>query len=374
MNTANQESGQNASALLKSELAQILEIWTKLVLDEVEAARMIHASDLKNSIPIFLENLASVLAHGNNIEHFELEVAREHGKERSNLPMYTLEQIIAEYRILRRVIFKILGAKLTQEDRDLIIEAIEIGISEAASEFTKQQFRLREQFVNMLAHDLRNPLSAIKSNAQLILRAPEKTESIQVMASRIVNSINRTDNMIKDLLDSNLIQMGRIIPLEIQSTDLIALVKLCIEEAMAVHGERFTLNADSSIPGHWDPVILQRAIGNLLTNAIKYGDAQAMVDISITHDEHFVKLAVHNKGKSISKEHQKIIFDNYFGKDVSLGLPKNGWGIGLYLVKGAMDAHGGQVEVQSSDLEGTTFTLTFPKDSRSLQEKEIKLH
>ena len=144
---------------LRMEIPNILNLWEKSVRKEVKAARDLHPTDLKNFLPKFLENLAEALEFQVKGSMPEIKVAREHGKERSTYPQYTLPQIIAEYRLLRRAIFEVLGQNITNEERDTIIDAIEIGISESASEFTKQQFQFREQFVTMLAHDLRNPLS-----------------------------------------------------------------------------------------------------------------------------------------------------------------------------------------------------------------------
>lgn len=355
----------------RKKIPDILDTWMKKALAEVKAAKSLNISDLKDSLPLFLETLATVLEQGSPVKSFELEVARQHGKERSMSPQYTLEQIISEYRLLRRIIFEVFGDNITINQRDAILEAIEIGISEAASEFTNQQFQLREQFVAMLAHDLRNPLSAIKGNAQLIQKYPEKSDSIQIMAGRIVSTVERTDRMIKDLLDSNLIQMGQKMPLSIQPCNIGKITKDCIDEATEIHGAHFLLYSEPIINGYWDPVIIQRSISNLLTNAIKHGSTETPVTVTITQKNTDVLIAVHNSGQPIPKEEQEIIFDNFYNIRKIRHGNVDGWGIGLYLVKAAMDAHGGSVEVQSNDRDGTTFTLALPRDSRSHQQAVI---
>ncbi len=357
---------------LRIEIPNILNIWEMWVRKEVEAARELHPTDLKNSLPKVLENLAQALEFQEKGVLPEIKVAREHGKERSTFPQYTLEQIIAEYRLLRRAIFEVIGKDVTDQERDTIIDAIEIGISESASEYTKQQFLFREQFVSMLAHDLRNPLSAAKISAQLIQRAPEITGTTLSIAGRIVNTIERTDNLIKDLLDSNLVQMGQKIPLNIKECNLKQLLKTTIDDATSVYGDHFVLEIDSNVTiGFWDPVILQRAIGNLLTNAIKYGAPKSPVKITIAQKDPKVIIAVHNDGKSISEKDQAGLFDNFYrtiGAKDGLNI---GWGIGLFLVKGAALAHGGAVSVKSQENIGTTFTLTIPIDCRNNQEDSV---
>ncbi len=362
-------SPKSTSTRLRESVPAILSQWEKWVRVEVEAARDLHPTDLKNSLPKVLENLAAALEFPHEGKMPEIKVAKEHGRERSSFPQYTLEQIIAEYRILRRAIFEVLGQDFTSQERDTIIEAIEIGISESASEFTRQQFKFREQFVAMLAHDLRNPLSAAKTSAQLILRMADKKESVQAIAGRIINTIDRTDNLIKDLLDSNLVQMGRKIPLDIQEVNLTEIVKTTLDEVTSIFGDRFILKSDNFIPGFWDPKILQRAFGNILTNAIKYGDQKSSVVLTTSQQASQVEVSIHNEGPPISAEEQKGLFENFYRTSGTKESPTIGWGVGLYLVKGAMIAHGGHVRVKSNENSGTTFILNFPRDCRHLSQQ-----
>ncbi len=371
--TNNKKQNKNLSDILQEEAGNILDKWEEQVRLEVEAARHLHSSDLKNSLPKFLENLAHALEHKEGNVKFEAKVAREHGKERSTFPRYNLEQIISEYRILRRTIFSVLG-EVPPQDRNAIIDAIELGIAEAASEFARQQYQLREKFVSTLAHDLRTPLTVAKASAQLILRSPEKTNSIQVIASRIVSTIDRTDRMIKDLLDANQSQMGQKLHLDIERCDLLSIGRIAIEDATSILGDHFILKSDSSVMGYWDPMMLQRAIGNLLSNAVKYGTPGSHVNVTITQKENKARIAVHNQGKPIPEDEQEEIFDNFYRIVTAKSGFTQGWGIGLFLVKAAATAHGGIVKVQSGEKTGTTFTIILPTDCRlqEIQEGERK--
>lgn len=351
--------------ILRTKSPDILALWEVWVRKEVEASVELKSSDLRNSLPKVLENLANALEYVEGRSSIDIKVASEHGRERSALPQYSLGQIITEYRLLRRAIFTVLKeTKISSDDRDLIIDAIEIGISEAVSEFSNKQYQLREQFISTLAHDLRNPLSAAKTGAQLILRNPENSDQVQLMASRIVDTISRTDRMIKDLLDSNSVRMGQTLPLVIQQANLRSLAKVTIEEVASVHGDRFKLEAESDTLGFWDVSILQRAIGNLLVNAIKYGAQDQPVIIKLTEDAKNVSVTVHNEGNPIPESEQIHIFDNFYRvSDLKTNRDK-GWGIGLYLVKGAVIAHRGQIKVESSQEKGTNFIMIFPRDCR----------
>lgn len=356
---------------LRNKTEEILKRFEASVRKEVKAARYLSSSELKNSLPKVLENLAQALETTEKTAVPEIKVAKEHGKERSTFPQYTLEQIISEYRLLRRSIFDVLKEQdIDSQDRDTIIDAIEIGISEAASEFASQQYQLREQFISTLAHDLRNPLSAAMMSAQLILRVPEHTEQVQIMAARIIDTIGRTDRLIKDLLDSNLVRMGQKLPLEIRSGNIKSIVKQSMEEVASIHGDRFELEAEPDITGHWDLSLLQRAIGNLLTNAVKYGSKSHPVKTTVTSKREEIEIAVHNCGDPIPKSIQEHIFDSFHRAGGAKKGRTEGWGVGLYLVKGAAISHGGKVRVESEEKGGTTFTITLPRDSRPHQSSD----
>lgn len=128
---------------LRKEIPNILELWESWVRQEVTAARSLEEPDLKDSFPKILETLPQALEIEGSSS--QLNAAKEHGKQRSTFPQYTPEQIISEYRVLRRAIFEVLGKNVTDKERDIIIDAIEISISEAASEFTDQQHQIRER-------------------------------------------------------------------------------------------------------------------------------------------------------------------------------------------------------------------------------------
>jgi signal transduction histidine kinase len=363
---ANHPAGHGLAEQLRKKVPEILALFESWVRKDVASARSLKPTDLKNSLPALLENLAQALERAEESAPLEVKAARAHGKERSTFPQYSLEEVIAEYRLLRRAIFEVLkNDEITSKERDTIIDAIEIGISEAASEFASRQYQLREQFISMLAHDLRNPLTAAKMSAQLVLRGPERVENVRLMAARIVDTIGRTDRMIRDLLDSNLVRMGQTLPLEIHACDLRELIQMTMEEVASVYGDRFEFEGGAKmIQGYWDPSILQRALANLLVNAIKYGDKTRPVKITVTEEAAKVEIAIHNYGNPIASEALGYIFDNFRRETHAQSSPDNGWGIGLYLVKGAVAAHGGDIRVQSQRDVGTTFTIRIPKDCR----------
>ncbi|MBC7398244.1 MAG: PAS domain-containing protein [Bdellovibrionales bacterium] len=225
----------------------------------------------------------------------------------------------------------------------------------------------REQFVSMLSHDLRNPLSAAKMSAQIISRDQHSPEKLSMLTTRIVDNLNRANKMIENLLDANKIKAGLSLDLQIEEFDLVLLIEDIAVDLGTVHGDRFLIEANpKSIKGHWSSDGLRRVIENLCVNAVKYGEARTPIRICIEKANEWVGIGVHNCGSPISLEDQKKLFDPYQRTVSAEKESVTGWGLGLTLVRGVVQAHGGTVEVESKILDGTTFKIKLPMDSRNI--------
>ena len=218
---------------------------------------------------------------------------------------------------------------------------------------------LRERFVAALSHDLRTPLSAAKMSAQVLLRKSDDSSTVEKMCHRIAENMNRADNMIRDILDASRIKAGEKISLNRIDCELNSIVEKTLENLATIHGERFDLIQGATIHGHWDCHALQRIVENLVNNAVKYGLGTTPITIRIEQKEDLAFLSVHNLGNPLSEEEQNYIFQPFKRVESSVQGQK-GWGIGLTLVSGFAEAHGGYVSVKSSKNEGTTFTVCLP--------------
>ncbi|WP_257453707.1 sensor histidine kinase [Archangium lipolyticum] len=224
---------------------------------------------------------------------------------------------------------------------------------------------LREQFVSALSHDLRTPLTAAKMSAQLIPRQPNLPDKVYSLAARVRHNIDRADQMITDLLDANRIRAGQGLPIEPAPCELWQVVADTLEELSTVHGDRFLLRGEERLQGDWDARALRRLVENLCGNAIKYGDPSRQVTVSLTQDGDLLELAVHNWGNPIPPGEQEQLF-NYFTRTKSAETSgQKGWGIGLTLVRGVAEAHGGSVRVESTREKGTTFRVFLPRMAKS---------
>jgi signal transduction histidine kinase len=147
-------------------------------------------------------------------------------------------------------------------------------------------------------------------------------------------------------------------------------IKTTLEELSSALGDRFIFHPGNfSVFGYWDVAYLRRAIENVASNAVKYGDSEDYVFVSYTSKDGEVAISIHNSGKPIAMGERETIFDPFqrVGKARKTG--KSGWGIGLSLVKGVVEAHGGRVTFESEEETGTTFILTVPIDCRNFIKK-----
>ena len=241
--------------------------------------------------------------------------------------------------------------------------------AEEAVTHLEMERALRERFVATLTHDLRNPLTAAKISAQLLKRTLDRPELVEKASNRVVQSLERADKMIQNLLDANRIKAGKHLSLPMDYCDLTALARSALE-GLGSQCPTVKLDAPSSVSGYWNCESLTRVIENLLSNAVKYGDHQKPVTVSL-RDEDRVKVSVHNYGNPIPVEEQASVFQDYHRSDSAQLSGKQGWGLGLTLVRGIAESHGGKVQVESSPDLGTTFSVVLPRDSRPFQESEL---
>ncbi len=220
----------------------------------------------------------------------------------------------------------------------------------------------------MLTHDLRTPLAAAKMSAQLLTRVTNDDAKIQKLSVRISDNVDRADHMIRDLLDANRIQVGQPLPLEVGACDLNVLLQTTLDELTTLHGNRFFLSAKRQVNGYWDCNALRRIVENLANNAVKYGFANTPVTLCLLQEIDIqVTISVHNEGDSIPFEDLDRLFLPFQRTELAERSRQLGWGLGLTLVQGLAEAHGGWADVESSQEKGTIFRVHLPLDARKIQ-------
>jgi signal transduction histidine kinase len=230
---------------------------------------------------------------------------------------------------------------------------------------TREQ-EMRERFVNALTHDLRTPLTAAKMNGQLVARMASRPDDVVRLAARVVDNLNRADEMISDLLDASRVRAGLPLALNIEECEIRSLLTTTLEELTIIHGNRFVLEGEGEVAGHWDFKGIRRIIENLCTNAVKYGESYSAIHVNYRRDEEGLVISVRNRGDELSAEEQETLFNLFERTERARSQGLKGWGIGLTVVKGMAESHGGSVAV-SCDATGTKFSIRLPMDSRPFQ-------
>jgi signal transduction histidine kinase len=243
----------------------------------------------------------------------------------------------------------------------------ESDMIEAERNKLDEERRQRDELIAAISHDLKNPLHTARLGAELIRRGPATPSATEQLAEQILKSIGQSDRMIHDLLDGQRIRAGKRLSLEIQEYRMNDLVDEVVEDLKGKHGERFSIQAEPNVLGFWSWDGMRRAVENLLTNAVKYSDPQSPITILLRVLDGKMTLSVHNRGPTLSPEDQARIFKPFERARSAERSGKQGWGIGLTLVQGIVNAHGGQISVDSTPDGGTTFTIANPMDSRPYQ-------
>jgi signal transduction histidine kinase len=359
----------STSDRFKKNINKIMSIWEERANREIKASNHQGTTDLRDSLPEFLGQLADTLSKTNKLTQSEIKnnkeetsrLGKKHGMERAGSINYTLDQLIFEYHILRQVVRDVLEeeAPLTPEENEAIVCLIEQTVNDAATQFSETLKDLQEQVAHTLVHDLRNPMSAAKVSAQMIIRRPDNKENCLESATRISRSMDRIDKMISALLDASRMRAGETPPLEFNECDLDWLAKDVAYELNIGHKDRLFVESSGQCLGKWNQDGLRRLIENLATNAAKYSLENTPIKITITQDEDSATISVHNEGEPIPPEIQDTLFEKF--KRASSSENKIGWGLGLSVVKAMVDVHGGTIEVESVKGKGTTFKIKLPK-------------
>ncbi len=221
----------------------------------------------------------------------------------------------------------------------------------------KNEQELREQIIATLSHDMRTPLTVAKMSAELMLRA-HLDPQVQTLAFRIQESMKRADKMIQDLLDASQIKAGHAITLKRVRCNLVELTASIIDEFTLMHGNAFDFKSPQTLEGNWDCEAIRRILENLISNAIKYGYNGSKIGVQLLELKDLVEIKVTNFGNPIPSHELSTLFDPY--KRMESAKHIKGWGLGLSLVKGFAEAHGGRASVTSDSESGTVFTVTLP--------------
>jgi signal transduction histidine kinase len=289
-----------------------------------------------------------------------------------------INQLVAEYRALRASVLRLWidACPLDEASGREIIrfdEAIDQAIAESVGDFHAQVEQSRNLFLGMLGHDMRTPLNAIVATASL-LTALNAGEQVSAAAGRLIRSGASMRLLLDDLVDFNRTHLGLGIKVVQTDIDLAEELGAEVEQLRSVYPDRrIELAVTGDAVGHVDGGRLKQVLRNLVSNAIVHGSPETPVRVVLVGDEVQIRLEVTNEGPPIDPSVQSQMFD-----PLKRGLAQtssdeysDGLGLGLFIVREVVLAHGGRVEVRSdTKAEETTFTVILPRSRSHRAERE----
>ena len=237
---------------------------------------------------------------------------------------------------------------------------------QAAQGELQSAVRMRDDFMSMVAHELRTPLNTLYLEAQLRKMQLDRGNSavfdaayLQKMVARDQRQIQSMVRLIDDMLDVSRIQSNRlsIRPSEFDLQDLLSRVIGNLFNQANATGSTITLAPHAPITGVWDEFRIEQVMINLLTNALRYGRGKPVL-VSTAATEGGALVNVQDEGMGISDVDQQRIFEQFERASTNDGT--GGLGLGLFITRQLVEAHGGRISVKSQPGEGSTFTFNLP--------------
>ncbi|PTL84380.1 ATP-binding protein [Vitiosangium sp. GDMCC 1.1324] len=241
--------------------------------------------------------------------------------------------------------------------------ATDITVHRDEEEQLRRTLEFRDRVMGIVSHDLRNPLNAITLSAATLLRRGGLDERVRQNLQRIVSAADRAHRLIRDLLDYTKARLGSGIPIEPRPCNLGEVARQVVDEVAQAFPERtlhFERATEGNLDGEWDPDRLAQVITNLTRNALQHSPLGTPVRVMVRTDDDSVSLEVHNEGPAIAPELLPALFEP-FTQGAGRHTHEGNVGLGLYISQEVARAHGGRMEVESSERTGITFRLVLPR-------------
>lgn len=232
----------------------------------------------------------------------------------------------------------------------------------------EDQVRQRDMFLAMLAHELRNPLTAIYHSVYLAKTSGELPESLRSVFEIIDRQSRQLSRLMEDLLDISRLTRNKL-KFQFEKVDLAEITRNAALDMQArIEGNQQTLAIDVGDQPVWiqgDRGRLSQAITNLLDNASKYTPSGGQIRIALDADQRAARVIVADTGQGIDPENQHRIFELFFQPEQPLHRSTGGLGVGLYLVRSIIEHHGGTISASSEGTgKGTTVTFEIPRQNQ----------
>jgi signal transduction histidine kinase len=371
-------------AMLAQQRDRILARWLALASEQpfhvgqAEGAVSDHIPALYDAVLAFLRRGASrqVETGAPLDDPAVLAAAERHAQSRLQQGLQPVD-IVVEFRLLRQEILTCLRTSLPDSVPTsdvlaaelLIHDALDGAVAIGLRVLTELVERVREDFLATTVHDVRQPLGVIQGQTQLLMRRLQRPNpDLARVASdlaQIEAAAKRMGALLATLIDASRIALNHL-ELKRQRIDLRDLLVEARAQlpAEAAQRLRVELPAGSDVTGDWDEMRLLQVLQNLLSNAVKYAPGATPITVTVADEHDRVLLSVHDQGLGLAAADLPRLFQRYGRATAAVDAHIDGLGLGLYLCRGIIEAHGGRIWATSPGLgHGTTMHIVLPRQS-----------
>jgi signal transduction histidine kinase/ActR/RegA family two-component response regulator len=392
-------------ALIQRSVGVVTDRWSRRAVQEQPNAKRVHHAVVRDHLQDVLWTLGRSLAASDEDEtSLHCLPATVHGEQRWETG-WSLVEVVRDFQILRVVLLEFLEECLDRPLSYREVQAIGVALDDAIAasvvmyvkgrdrhlqeieaqraandkqfqerlleqaESLKSADRRKNEFLAILAHELRNPLAPIRNAAEIVRLQGAQDPDLEWAGEVIARQLEQVTHLVDDLLDVSRIARGKI-QLRQESVDMNWIVNRAIETVRPLmtsrNQELSVAIPDGPLRLQADPSRLTQVLVNLLTNAAKYTDDGGHIWISVEHLGDHVGIRVRDNGLGISPDLLPSVFELFVQEDRSQKLAHGGLGIGLSLVRSLVELHGGSVQAHSAGPgQGSEFVvrLPVPKDT-----------
>lgn len=368
------EDSQNTQGLLKFELEKIQ---PKIFFKNIHTLE-----DLEEQLKKFHWNIIfSDFKFGNWTALEALQIAKVHSHD---TPFVLFSDGVGEEAVadlmkagIDDIVLKSRPERLLPVTRRILREYDSRDKEARAQKAASDAFAAKEQMLAIVSHDIKNPLSAIQLEAQMLLRSAERagksllSEEVKIQGARILKTTERMKTLISDLLDRNKSQ-DCLSHLKKSDTYVIRLLQEVLDSLRPLIQEKdlmIKMAVSDHVMIHVDRSKMFQVFSNLLNNAIKFTPQDGTIQIALEENEDEFIFSVDDSGPGLKEEDLQHVFEKYWSSSES---NTHGTGLGLFICKTIISAHGGHIQVENLEHNGARFRFYLPKPSQTQQIVERK--
>lgn len=363
---------------------EITEEWVEYARENIHVTEKMDLTEVRDHIMQMLERIADDMETPQSESQQKAKsrghkapalkeglIAQKHGEQRLEKG-FDIVELSSEFRALRASVLQLWEEKMTTDigeekfkDMMRFNEAIDEAWMHSIEKFHTKMDESKNWFLGILGHDLRNPLAAITGVQQLLQLSPNLSDKEKAILHRTDTSAKRMKELIDNLLELTNLRLGSGMSIERSTTDLAKLSEQIVQEFQVSYPQAtFELTTPGPLEGKWDRLRLEQVLNNLMANALRHGEPGGPVKVAVSAEGNTAFLSVNNQGAPIPEDVQDMIFTGMFTQsnhENHENARENSYGLGLYIVKEIVAGHNGDIDLESTEERGTTFTISLPR-------------